>query len=1200
MASIEFYAYRSDKDFQDYGWQRATQGSTVNVGDMDSTMLTIMARLVGASSYAGGRMYVDFSSTNSDGNYSTAMTIPSGQSNYEIQRAVYDSTVLGLSVGQSGSTGVTATCRVYDASDSLVMNQTISFTVTFTRVSSSSGGSSGSDKIIELGNLKLDGVLKKHTESRSAPVYNNEYSIPTFTFDDSSTNWKWKWLKFTDSSGVEKLISTVAIFKGCTYEELTKSFGTITLGGKQYVLSIPSREDFERLNELNLLSYIDNYPTSTTTSTCHVITSSEGTVNFNNGELTFSKWAPHNFAGDFVMPILTPVDSSDDGDYISFGIFAATVPSEGGTQDIDVYMGNSKPLDQYGNHTYYINTAECACYDFILIPEIDSSLYDRIKWVTATYNNKQYYISTTYVFANLEYFEATAEQKVCVVDGNMYRITLMPIEFWQSLPSNTVKKLGTYTAWTNTQYGAYEDYQSVIFTHTEDLASISISYKSKVAGLGETAVFVPVLEPVDNLYLSDKIQIGYWLVYLNTGVRDRYGYGHDRDVMFSYDYIAKVSEEFSIADDEYMGNSCGPLKWLAWTEPDYNDLQNKGVHDYLICQNFGIRSISYNQVAELFLNRTVKIFDNFYRFTLLSASTLFDLTNDFNIFYDWNVEGCNYQFNRNNNDWYALTSDINTDKTTVTCGKIKTYGPYNNGAWDTTVGSRNDLKSYSTTYYSSDLFYIPILQRIKPPTINIGNTDLGSITSWTNIIYSVNSGGDLTTVKEYLNGSLVNPVINNHDSTVTPSLTFKLNNSTFGNLAVNTKHTITIEATNSAGTATATITFTKTDGKIKLGYWDAISETGKTTNFYPTGSIQSIVGAAYSEIILNTSNTGENLYTWIPFTVNNKKFYICDQFGINYISYYEVFNKIINRNIDVVINGYNYRLTLLKREDLAKVRDIGYNFYSAIDVINNDLSADGRQIARVMTSSAGSNGISINTFDTATYQYDVDTSHQSLYYLPILVQTEETSVKIVYSGNKNLGVISQPPTITYSTKGATGNVQIQELIDGKSIGSKVATVGATNTLTVSESVWKTIDPDVQKYIEIRVTDGNNNSDILVIPFTKLQICNQINAYIGTLETPKRCVQLSLSANAVGLNENIVSVQWYACNNAFDENPTWIGGTHDSSENVCSFDLSSSTTKTASNWGVAAKIVIKSQENIDNYIVWGINGTAIILEGGTLY
>ena len=169
--------------------------------------------------------------------------------------------------------------------------------------------------------------------------------------------------------------------------------------------------------------------------------------------------------------------------------------------------------------------------------------------------------------------------------------------------------------------------------------------------------------------------------------------------------------------------------------------------------------------------------------------------------------------------------------------------------------------------------------------------------------------------------------------------------------------------------------------------------------------------------------------------------------------------------------------------------------------------------------------------------------------------------------NGNLGEKKIAFNQTYTVNdGDSDSITVTEYLDNVAIRSYVATLGATNTFSVTGTTWLKLTNGTHT-LKIVASDGFSE-DIRTYTFTK----NVTSFVVERAEPMPSTTQPKSIIVTVVKNiptEAIFKVE--ACNNGFDATPTWEDITADVIRGEI-YDFTN-TSKTASNWGVNIRVTV---------------------------
>ena len=195
-----------------------------------------------------------------------------------------------------------------------------------------------------------------------------------------------------------------------------------------------------------------------------------------------------------------------------------------------------------------------------------------------------------------------------------------------------------------------------------------------------------------------------------------------------------------------------------------------------------------------------------------------------------------------------------------------------------------------------------------------------------------------------------------------------------------------------------------------------------------------------------------------------------------------------------------------------------------------------------------------------------------------------TAPVINYTGNNNLGIISSKPTIKYTVTDAEGDrITITERLNGKVLQTYTVSSGTSCTVNIPNMSWLGCGNSTNT-IEINARDTAGGSSNKSITFRRA--IDRIEVITNPIKTNKAVTKISLE---VGWNTENASGQVFVCNNAYDTSPTWENMTSSVGSNLV-YNLTNKT-KTASNWGVSVKVIVKKDGGSTGEVsLYSIKGT----------
>lgn len=207
-------------------------------------------------------------------------------------------------------------------------------------------------------------------------------------------------------------------------------------------------------------------------------------------------------------------------------------------------------------------------------------------------------------------------------------------------------------------------------------------------------------------------------------------------------------------------------------------------------------------------------------------------------------------------------------------------------------------------------------------------------------------------------------------------------------------------------------------------------------------------------------------------------------------------------------------------------------------------------------------------YRVAAYDSEIPNDNNSYTLSSVYTITNNTPPTISGS-DKDLGTFSNTgTTIAYTVKDAENNaVTVNISIDGKSLSNTSVTLGQEYKINLTDEAWITLN-NGRHSVKIEATDSQGASATRTYTFiksvTKMTFMNKV-PYAST-NMPGRAkiyVNRQIPTNAI--------FKVYACNNAFDTNPTWEDVTSSVTYNLVY--MFTNKTKTATDWGVKIKVVV---------------------------
>lgn len=220
---------------------------------------------------------------------------------------------------------------------------------------------------------------------------------------------------------------------------------------------------------------------------------------------------------------------------------------------------------------------------------------------------------------------------------------------------------------------------------------------------------------------------------------------------------------------------------------------------------------------------------------------------------------------------------------------------------------------------------------------------------------------------------------------------------------------------------------------------------------------------------------------------------------------------------------------------------------------------------------------------TNTIEIKVDDGQGGIAYRRYTFRRTNTA-PIISGQDEDLGQKLEPFSIDFSVSDNEGNaITVKTYLDGVQKEEYQAEDGATNTFTITKDDWFKL-PIGQHSIKIEAIDEHGATAVRNYTFTRFDDKIQF-----TLKTP---IETDIMATKI-----LVTPTWHipqgatgkveACNNGFDEIPTWEDIT--SQVNVSRHYNFTNDTKTAEKWGINIRFTIEKGTATEQCIVNGFGG-----------
>ena len=190
---------------------------------------------------------------------------------------------------------------------------------------------------------------------------------------------------------------------------------------------------------------------------------------------------------------------------------------------------------------------------------------------------------------------------------------------------------------------------------------------------------------------------------------------------------------------------------------------------------------------------------------------------------------------------------------------------------------------------------------------------------------------------------------------------------------------------------------------------------------------------------------------------------------------------------------------------------------------------------------------------------------------------------VISGSDGNLGTKLDGFAQTYSVSDANSNtVTITEALDGVNLRSYTATLGATNTFSVTGNTWLTLANGIHT-MTITASDGIDRS---VRTYTFVKAVTSFTVQRATaIEVSAMPTRIKVSVMRTIPPEATFKVE--VCNNGFDPNPTWEDATSSvTSELVHVFN---NKTKANAKWGVNIRVTVNRNNGSGACYITSIGG-----------
>ena len=226
---------------------------------------------------------------------------------------------------------------------------------------------------------------------------------------------------------------------------------------------------------------------------------------------------------------------------------------------------------------------------------------------------------------------------------------------------------------------------------------------------------------------------------------------------------------------------------------------------------------------------------------------------------------------------------------------------------------------------------------------------------------------------------------------------------------------------------------------------------------------------------------------------------------------------------------------------------------------------------------------SLNMHVTNTIEIVATNNEATSYRRYTFIKTNSGPV-ITLTGEEDLGELTSKPTVEYSVSDNEGDeVTITEFLNGNIIKTFTAVLGQKYSITLTDDFWIACNGK-ENTITISAEDSNKTTTYEYVTFSR-----KVDKIQFTTKYP---IETSTAASKI-----MVTPQWditnatgkvEACNNGFDNSPTWEDIT--SMVTACRPYVFINSTKTANKWGIKIRITITKNEGYTGEVaIYGFGG-----------
>lgn len=192
---------------------------------------------------------------------------------------------------------------------------------------------------------------------------------------------------------------------------------------------------------------------------------------------------------------------------------------------------------------------------------------------------------------------------------------------------------------------------------------------------------------------------------------------------------------------------------------------------------------------------------------------------------------------------------------------------------------------------------------------------------------------------------------------------------------------------------------------------------------------------------------------------------------------------------------------------------------------------------------------------------------------------------VISGSNTDLGSFTAaPPSYEYTVTDADGHqVTVVEKLDGAQLKTYTATLGHTNTLTISSDAWLKL-LNGEHTLTIAATDAKQETAVRTLTFDKA--VNSVE-FVQTVAMAADDMPTKALVNIQGAFPAGSTLSVWVCNNGNDASPTWEDITQKALNSQKHFFTNK--TKTASSWGVKIKVKLLRGSAVGPCYVQSVGG-----------